>query len=82
MKTIGFIYPHHSGGYGCNAPGDNSGEYVPAAVAGQLLVALKTYLNKGLINVTVEDYRAARAAIARAEAGPGPGVCLDRWTPV
>lgn len=41
MKTVRFTYPHPSGGYGCNTPGDCSGEYVPAAVARELLAALK-----------------------------------------
>lgn len=41
MKTITFIYPHHSGAYGCSEPGDNAGEYVRADVARELLSQLK-----------------------------------------
>jgi hypothetical protein len=47
VKTIRFTYPHPTGGYGCSEPGDNSGEYVPAAVAGELVAALTEALDDG-----------------------------------
>lgn len=41
MKTVTFTWPHQTGGYGCNQPGDQSGEYVRAGDANYLLGALK-----------------------------------------
>ena len=71
MKTIRFSYPHHTGGYGCNTPGDNSGLYVPAAVAQQLLDACQAIAalseGQGRANM-LEVAGQARAAIAAAEA--------------
>jgi hypothetical protein len=42
MKTVTFTYPHHTGGYGCSEPNDQSGEYVRADVARELLAACKS----------------------------------------
>lgn len=41
MKTVTFTWPHPTGGYGCNQPGDQSGDYVRVEVAHKLIDALK-----------------------------------------
>lgn len=87
MKTIRFSYHDGAPGrYKCNTPGDCSGEYVPAVVAGDLLAACRKAAMschhpacncKGENSANPERYctchvQVARAAIAAAEADDQP----------
>lgn len=71
MKTIEFLGPHRTGGYGCSEPGNNAGEYVRADVARELLARIKEMtaaVDSGAILLwTEEDLSSVRIAIANAE---------------
>ena len=43
MEKVKFIYPH-LGAYGCDKSGDQSGEYIRAEVAEELLAALQKFV--------------------------------------
>lgn len=71
MKTIVFnCNGHNAPAYGCNKPGDNSGEYVPAEAAksaAALVIALR--LNSELWNLQLPDEIKNLAAKAADELG-------------
>ena len=77
MKTIKFnCRGNNAPAYGCNKPGDNTGEYVSAEVANDLYEALSGYVQmmavgggndpEAIKKAIREADNAARAALAKA----------------
>lgn len=68
METVRFTT--RPDGYGCNKPGDNSGEYVSAEIARDLLAVVEAIASFDGRNNNTHLKEMARAALAKAKPQP------------